>query len=157
MLSIRAATIADVSLLRRLIQELAEYEQESQAVLITEDELRRDGFGSVPKFRAILAEQDGQAAGFAFFFICYSTWTGSALFLEDLFVRKEFRGYGVGKMLLAQLAEIAREEGLHTIKLDVLDWNESAIKFYKSLGGECLQQWRSFQIGEQALKRLGRR
>jgi GNAT superfamily N-acetyltransferase len=156
MLSIRAATIADVSLLRRLIQELAEYEQESQAVLITEDELRRDGFGSVPKFRAILAEQDGQAAGFAFFFICYSTWTGSGLFLEDLFVRKEFRGYGVGKMLLAQLAEIAREEGLHTIKLDVLDWNESAIKFYKSLGADYLPQWRNVIFGEEALVRLSR-
>jgi GNAT superfamily N-acetyltransferase len=76
--------------------------------------------------------------------------------LEDLFVRKEFRGYGVGKMLLAQLAEIAREEGLHTIKLDVLDWNESAIKFYKSLGADYLPQWRNVIFGEEALVRLGR-
>src|SRR5260370_8982473 len=90
MLSTRAATIADVPLLRRLIQELAEYERESEAVLITEDELRRDGFGPDPKFRAILAEQDGQPAGFAVFFSSYSTLTGSCLFLEDLFLLHPF-------------------------------------------------------------------
>jgi GNAT superfamily N-acetyltransferase len=157
MLSTRAATIADVPVLRRLIQELAEYERESQAVLIQEDELRRDGFGHDRKFRAIIAEQDGQPAGFAVFFNSYSTWTGSGLFLEDLFVRESFRGHGVGKALLCQVAEIARKEGHHTIRLDVLDWNESAIKFYKSLGAEYLQQLRNVVIGEKALDRLGRR
>lgn len=156
MLSIRAAMIADVPLLRKLIQELADYEQQSQEVFITEDELRRDGFGPDPKFCAIIAEQDGQPAGFAFFFICYSTWTGSGLFLEDLFVRKRFRGHGIGKALLVQLAEIARKEGLHTIKLDVLDWNESAIKFYKSLGADYLPQWRNVIFGEETLARLSR-
>src|SRR5215470_8824864 len=123
MLSIRAATIADVPLLRKLIQELADYEQQSQEVFITEDELRRDGFGPYPKFCAIIAEQDGQPAGFAFFFVSYSTWTGAGLFLEDLFVREKFRSLGVGKALLIQLAEIAQKEGFRTIKLDVLDWN----------------------------------
>ena len=157
MLSIRAATIADVPLLKRLIQELAEYEREPQSVFITEEELRRDGFGSVPKFRVILAEQDGQPAGFAFFFNCYSTWTGSGLFLEDLFVRENFRGHGVGKALLGRLAEIARDEGHHSIKLDVLDWNESAIEFYKSLGAEYLPQWRNVIFGDEALVRLGRK
>jgi GNAT superfamily N-acetyltransferase len=155
MLSTRAATIADVPLLRKLIQELAEYERESKEVLITEDELRHDGFGPDPKFRVILAEQDEQPAGFAFFFTSYSTWTGSGLFLEDLFVRETFRGRGVGKALLCQLAEIARKEGHHTIRLDVLDWNESAIRFYKSLGAEYLQQWRNVIFGAEALGRLG--
>ena len=157
MLLTRAATIADVPLLRRLIQELAQYERESQAVLITEDELCRDGFGADPRFRAIIAEQGGQPAGYAVFFVSYSTWTGSGLFLEDLFVREPFRGHGVGKALLSQVAEIAREEGYHTIRLDVLDWNESAIKFYKSLGAEYLQQLRNVVIGAEALGRLGRR
>jgi GNAT superfamily N-acetyltransferase len=156
MLSTRAATIADVPLLRRLIRELAEYELESQAVLITEDELRRDGFGPDPKFRAIIAEQDGQPGGFALFFTCYSTWTGSGLFLEDLFVREPLRGHGVGKALLCRVAEIARKEGYHTIRLDVLDWNESAIRFYKSLGADYLQQWRNVVFGAEALGRLGR-
>ena len=156
MLSTRPATIGDVPLLRRLIQELAEYESESQAVLITEEELSSDGFGPHPKFRAIIAEWDGQPAGYAVFFTSYSTWTGSGLFLEDLFVREAFRGYGAGKALLCQVAEIARKEGYHTIRLDVLDWNESAIKFYKSLGAEYLQQWRNVVIGAEAVGRLGR-
>jgi GNAT superfamily N-acetyltransferase len=157
MISIRGATIADVPLLRRLIQELADYERESQAVLITEDKLRCDGFGADPKFRAILADQDGQPAGFAVFFSCYSTWTGAGLFLEDLFVREAFRGHGVGKALVCGVAEIARKEGYHMIRLDVLEWNESAIKFYKSLGAEYLEQWRNVVVGAEALSRLGRR
>lgn len=156
MLSTRAATIADVPLLRTLIQELADYEREPHAVLITEDQLRRDGFGPDPKFRAILAEHDGQPAGYAVFFNFYSTWTGSGLFLEDLFVRETFRGRGVGKALLGQLAQIAQKEGYRTIRLDVLDWNESAIQFYKSLGAEYLPQWRNVVIGEEALARLRR-
>lgn len=156
MLSTRPATIADVPLLRRLIQELAEYEREPQAVLITVDELRRDGFGADPIIRAIIAEQDGQPAGFASFFGSYCTWTGSGLFLEDLYVREPFRGHDVGKALLRQLAEIARKGGYHTIRLDVLDANESAIKFYKSLGAEYLEQWRNVVIGAEALGRLVR-
>jgi GNAT superfamily N-acetyltransferase len=155
MLSTRAATISDVPLLRRLIQELADYERESEAVLITEDQLRRDGFGADPKFRAILAEQDAQAAGFAVFFPCYSTWIGAGLFLEDLFVREPFRGRGVGKALVCGVAEIARKEGYHMIRLDVLAWNEPAIRFYKSLGAEYLEPWRNVVIGEEALSRLG--
>ena len=155
MLSIRAATIADVPLLRSFIQELAEYERESEEVLITEEQLRRDGFGPDPRFRAVIAEQDGQPAGFAVFFTSFSTWTGSGLFLEDLFVRETFRGHGVGKALVCHLAEVARKEGHHTIRLDVLHWNESAIKFYKSLGGDYLPQLRNVIIGEKALGRLG--
>jgi GNAT superfamily N-acetyltransferase len=155
-LSIRPATIGDVPLHRKLIQELAEYERESQAVRITEEELISDGFVPHAKFRAIIAEWDGQPAGYAVFFISYSTWTGSGLFLEDLFVREPFRGQGVGKGLLCQVADIARTEGYHTIRLDVLDWNEPAIKFYESLGGEYLQQLRSVVVGAEALGRLRR-
>ena len=155
MLSTRVATIADVPLLRKLMQELTEYEREPQTVL-PEDELRRDGFGPDPKFRAILAEQEGQPAGYAVFFPFYSTWTGSGLFLEDLYVREPFRGHGAGKALLGHVAEIARKEGYSRIRLDVLDWNESAIQFYKSLGAEYLPQWRNVVLGPEALGRLGR-
>src|ERR1700730_2188188 len=154
MLSTRVATIDDVPLLKKFIHELAEYEREPQAVLITEEQLIHDGFGPEPKFRAIIAEQDGQPAGYAVFFGGYSTWTGPGLCLEDLFVREPFRGYGVGKTLLCQVARIARQEGCHTIRLDVLDWNKSAIKFYKSLGGEYLEQWRNVLIGAEAVNRL---
>ena len=155
MFSIRAATIADVPLLKRLIQELAEYEHAPDAVL-PEAHLRQDGFGPERKFRAILAEDkdSGQPAGYAVFFPCYSTWTGSGMFLEDLFVREPFRGRGVGKALLAEVARIGRQEGCRSIRLDVLTWNEPAIQFYKSLGAEYLEEWRNVVIREEALNRL---
>jgi len=156
MLSTRFATIDDVPLLLALIHELAEYEHESQAVLITEAMLIRDGFGAEPKFRAIIAEQDGQPAGYAVFFGAYSTWTGPCLFLEDLFVRKSSRGHGVGKAILCEVARIARQESCVAIRLDVLDWNENAIEFYKSLGGDYLEHWRNVLLGTEALDRLSR-
>lgn len=157
MLSIRSATIADVPLLIKLIRELAEYEREPHAALITEGELKQDGFGPDPRFRAIIADLDGQPAGYAVFFTCYSTWTGSGLFLEDLFVREPFRGQGVGKALLCEVAGIAKKEGCRSLKWDVLDWNEPAINFYKSLGADYLPQWRNVVIGAEALQRLSRR
>jgi len=156
MLSIRAATLRDVSLLMRLSRELAEYEREPHAVVITEEDLLRDGFGPQPKFRAILAEDNetAQPAGHAVFFPCYSTWNGPGMFLEDLFVRVPFRGRGVGKALLAEVARIARQEGYRNIHLDVLHWNELAIRFYKSLGAEYFEEWRNVVIREDALNRL---
>src|SRR6202167_6430485 len=104
MLLIRPATIADVTLLRTLICELAEFERELELVTIKESDLARDGFGENPRFRALIAEWDGQAAGYAFFFGYYSTWAGRALYLEDLFVREKFRGKGIGKQLLVAVA-----------------------------------------------------
>ena len=156
MFSIRAATLNDVSLLMRLTHELAEYEREPNAIAITEEDLLRDGFGPEPKFRAILAEDEdtGQPAGYAVFFPCYSTWTGPGIFLEDLFVRVPFRGRGVGKALLAEVARIARQQGCRSIRLDVLHWNELAIQFYKSLGAEYFEEWRNVVIREEALDRL---
>ena len=158
MLSIRPATLRDVSLLMRLGQELAEYEREPNAIAITEEDLLRDGFGPQPKFRAILAEDNetAQPAGYAVFFPCYSTWNGPGMFLEDLFVRVPFRGRGIGKALVAEVARIARQEGCRNIRLDVLHWNEPAIRFYKSLGAEYFEEWRNVIIREDALDRLAR-
>jgi GNAT superfamily N-acetyltransferase len=151
MLSIRKALVEDVSLLRKLIVELAEYEAESNSVILTEEDLARDGFGSDPKFRAIIAEHKGEPAGYALFFDFYSTWIGTGIYLEDLFVRPPFRGHGIGKALLSQVAFIAKEEGCHSIRLDVHNLNETAIRFYKSLGAEYLEQWRNIVIGREAL------
>src|ERR1700731_3790687 len=110
MLSIRAATVEDVTLLRKLICELAEYENELEQVQITEAELARDGFGPQPKFRVLLAYWDQEPAGYALFFDFYSTWRGRQLFLEDLFVRETFRGKRIGKSLLAAVARLAERE-----------------------------------------------
>ncbi len=154
MLSIRAATVNDVALLKTLICEFAEYERERHMVMITEADLRRDGFGPEPKFRAMIAEWDGQAAGYAFLFGFYSTWEGRpGLFLEDLFVRQAFRGKGIGKALIAKVAEIARRENCYGVRWEVLDWNQPAIDFYKTLGATFLDQWKAVLLTGEALGR----
>jgi GNAT superfamily N-acetyltransferase len=154
MLSIRAATVNDVALLKDFIYELAKYEREQDQVVITEADLVRDGFGRQPKFRALLSEWDGQPAGYALFFGFYSTWEGRpGVFLEDLFVRQEFRGKGIGKALLAKVAGIAQSENCYGMRWEVLDWNQPAIEFYKRLGAAFLDQWKSVLLTGEALKR----
>jgi len=154
MLSIRAATVNDVALLKALIFELAEYERERDQVMITEADLVRDGFGPQPKFRALIAEWDGQTAGYALFFGSYSTWEGRpGLFLEDLFVRQTFRGKGIGTALLANVAGIAKRENCYGVRWEVLDWNQPAIDFYKRLGATFLDQWKSVLLTGEALER----
>jgi GNAT superfamily N-acetyltransferase len=154
MLLIRAAAVRDVPLLLRFSRELAEYERQPDAVVIKEETLTRDGFGAQPKFRSLIAEWDRQAIGYALFFGIYSSCKGSGIFLEDLFVREAFRGRGIGRALLGQVARIARQEGSYGIRLEVLGWNESAIKFYKSLGGEFFDEWRQVLLEADALNRL---
>jgi GNAT superfamily N-acetyltransferase len=154
MLLIRPATVSDVPLLLRFFGELADYERQPGAVVIEEETLVRDGFGDQPKFRSLIAEWDGQAIGYALFFRFYSSWKGSGLFLEDLFVREAFRGRGIGRALLSEVARIARQEGSYGIRWEVLGWNESAIKFYKSLGGEFFDEWKQVLLEADALDRL---
>jgi len=139
-----------------MIRELAEFEHELEWVTITEEDLAQDGFGDNPKFRAWIAEWDGQAAGYALVFGYYSTWAGRALFLEDLFVRESFRGRGVGKALLAAVARIAVEEKCYGVHWEVLDWNERAIEFYKALGAEFRDKWRPVMLSGEALRRVAR-
>jgi GNAT superfamily N-acetyltransferase len=154
MLSIRAATIDDVNLLRNLIRELAEYENELDQVLITEADLARDGFGPQPRFRVLLAYWDQEPAGYALFFDFYSTWRGPQIFLEDLFVREAFRGRKVGKALLAEVARTAERENCHALRWEVLSWNQTAIKFYELLGVEFLDDWRLIILKDEGLRRL---
>jgi GNAT superfamily N-acetyltransferase len=155
MLSIRPATANDVGLLRTLIRELAEYERSLDQVVVTEADLIRDGFGERPRFRALIAEWNGQAAGYALFFDFYSTWEGRAgLFLEDLFVRPQLRGRGIGGALLARVARIATDENCYGVRWEVLDWNVSSIEFYRSLGATFLDQWKAVRLSNDALRRL---
>ena len=154
MLLIRHATIDDSALLRSMIRELAEFENELQWVTIREEDLARHGFGNQPRFRALIAEWEGHAAGYALFFPYFSTWTGPGLFLEDLFVREEFRKRGIGKALLAEVAGIAVSERCYGIHWEVLDWNEKAIELYKALGAEFRDQWRPVLLTGEPLRRL---
>jgi GNAT superfamily N-acetyltransferase len=156
MLTIRPATIRDVPLIRELILALAEYERLAHVVVVTEEDLRRDGFGPQPKFRVLLAEYGGQNAGYALFYEFYSTFEGRAgLFLEDLFVREVFRGKGIGKALLVRLSALAVEEERFALRWEVLDWNTPAIEFYKSLGGRFRDGWKTVSLEGDALRNLG--
>src|SRR6267143_475643 len=151
---IRSAGVNEVPLLLRFSRELAECERQPDAVVIKEETLMRDGFGCQPKFRSLIAEWDGQAIGYALFFGFYSSCRGSGIFLEDLFVREVFRGRGIGRALLSEVARIARQEGSYGIRWEVLGWNESAIKFYKSLGGQFFDEWKQVLLEADALNRL---
>lgn len=154
MLTIRAATIADAALLRRLIWELADYEKAPDEVRTTEADIARDGFGANPQFRAVIAEWEGQPAGYALFFSYYSTWRGAGLYLEDLFVRPAFRGRGVGKALFAKVARAAELENRLFIRWEVLNWNQSAIEMYKALGADFLDDWRAVFLEGDGLRKL---
>jgi GNAT superfamily N-acetyltransferase len=152
MSSIRAAEAADVPLILQLIQELAEYEREPQAVVATEQDLIRDGFGERPLFQCLIAEEDGRPVGFALYFFNYSTWRGRpGIHLEDLFVRPAFRGQGIGKALLVRVAAVAVENQCSRFQWDVLDWNQTAIDFYESLGAKFLSEWRIMRVSGKAL------
>lgn len=155
MLHIRPAEAGDIPLIIELIRELAEYEREPDKAMATDDDIRRDGFSDSPKFRVVIAEWEGQAAGFALFFYNYSTWLGRAgLYLEDLFVRPSFRGRGIGKGLLTHLAKIAVEEGCGRFEWQVLNWNTPALEFYRALGASVLDEWRTMRITGEPLRKL---
>lgn len=154
MLTIRDANSEDAALIRALIQELAEYDGEAEQVRTTEADIARDGFGTDAKFRTLIAEWDSQAAGFAVFFHYYSTWRGSGIYLEDLYVRPEFRKRGIAKALLAQVAHTAREQSCTFVRWAVLDWNEPALNLYASLGARLLNNWRCVVLDGDRLDRL---
>src|SRR5262244_2031404 len=139
--TLRFATADDVGLLLQLIRELAAYERASDAVVATEDDLRRHGFGPDGRFEALIAFVDDEPAGFALFFPDFSTWRGRpGLWLEDLYVREWARGRGVGRRLIARLAAIAIERDWAALQFNVLDWNP-ARGFYGRLGIEARSAW----------------
>jgi GNAT superfamily N-acetyltransferase len=153
--TIRPATATDVGLILKFIHALAVYEREPDAVEATEEDLLRHGFGENPYYQCVIAEHDGEPAGFALYFYDYSTWLGRpGLYLEDLFVEPRYRGLGIGKALLKRLAGIALEKGCARMKWEVLDWNQPAIDFYGGLGAEFLDTWRNVRVSGDALRLL---
>ena len=153
--SIRTATPDDIPLILDLIRSLAAYEREPDAVKTTEADLLRDGFGEQPRFECLIAEVSREAAGFALYFDNYSTWRGrSGIHLEDLFVLPRFRGHGIGKALLAKVAARAAEQGCVRLQWDVLEWNQTAIDFYRGLGAQFLDEWRIMRVNDEAIHTL---
>jgi GNAT superfamily N-acetyltransferase len=154
--AIRPATVEDVPTILWFIRQLALYEKLEHLVVASEEELRGSLFGPRPMAEVVLAEHDGQAVGFALFFSHYSTFLGRpGLYLEDLFVREEYRSRGIGRQLLEYLARLALARGWGRMEWAVLDWNEPAIGFYRRLGAHLLEDWRLCRLTGEALVRLG--
>lgn len=153
-ITIRAATAEDVSTLLDLVRELALFENEPEAVVATEADLLRHGFGPERRFEALIALADGKPAGFALFFPNFSTWEGRpGLYLEDLFVSEWARKHGVGRRLMARLAAIAVERGWARFDLSVLHWNP-ARQFYHRIGMRHLEEWLPYRVDGAALRAL---
>lgn len=154
---LRVATVADVPEILRAIRGLAEYERLADECIATEALLRDSLFGAAPSAEVVLAETGGETAGFALWFRSYSTFLARpGIYLEDLFVYPAFRGRGLGRRLLAHLAQTAVERGYGRLEWSVLDWNVDAIRFYTALGASPMDQWTTFRLAGSALAELGR-
>lgn len=154
---IRQAQPADVPQLLKFIRELAEYERLADLVEITEELLARALFGEGPTAEALVAEIDGESAGWALFFTNFSTFKGlPGLYIEDIYVRPQWRGRGAGKALLKRVAELAVERGCGRVEWAVLDWNAPSIEFYKSLGAVPLEEWTMYRLTGEGLAKFAR-
>ena len=154
-ITVREATLADVPLILRFIEGLAEYERLPHEVVATEAKLEASLFGERPDAEVIIAFDGDEPAGFALFFHSYSTFLAQrGIFLEDLFVLPEKRGRGIGRRLLTELAGLAVARGCGRLEWSVLDWNEDAIRFYRSLGARAMDEWTTFRVSGEGLTRL---
>lgn len=137
-----------------LIQELAVFEKEPDAVVVTVADLERDGFGENPLFQTFVAETNGEIIGMALYYYRYSTWKGKTIHLEDLIVREAHRGTGAGLGLYTEIMKQGQKDGVRRIEWNVLDWNEPAIRFYEKSGAKVLEDWRVVQMNEEGIKRF---
>jgi GNAT superfamily N-acetyltransferase len=150
---IRPATRADTPAIARLIRGLAEYERLYDEVTLDEDSLRDHLFGPRPFAEVLMAEEAGEVVGFALFFHSFSTFVGKpGIYLEDLFVQPEHRGKGHGKALLRAVARLAVERGCGRLEWSVLNWNEPAIRFYRSLGAVPTNEWTAYRLTGEPLR-----
>jgi len=150
-MNIRVGKKEDMAAVLRLIQELAEFEKEPDAVLVTEEDLIRDGFGNQPLFHVFVAEINLEIVGIAFYYYRYSTWKGKIIHLEDLVVKNEMRGKGVGYALYSEIIRQAQKDQVKRIDWNVLDWNTPAIDFYEKTGAKVLKEWHVAQMDESGI------
>ena len=154
---IRVATKQDAPRILQLIKDLAEYEKAPLEAKATLQQIEETIFGDKPSAFCHVAEVDGQVIGIAIWFLNYSTWLGKpGLYLEDLYVDPKFRGAGHGKALLRKLAQICIEKGYARLQWWVLDWNKSAIDFYKSIGAQPMDEWTVFRVSGSSLAKLAK-
>lgn len=151
---IRVGESADIGAALGLVQELADYEKEPHAVLVSEDEMRAAGFGPGKLFDFFVAELNGTIVGMALFFEVYSTWTGRCIHLEDLYVQEAHRQHGVGGLLFDAVVKTAHERNVRRMQWQVLDWNQPAINFYNKLGANLDPEWITCQLNQAQIDAL---
>lgn len=150
--TIRKAEKADMTRVLELINQLAVFEKEPDAVEVTLEDLEKDGFGNRPAFECLVAEVNGKVQGTAIMFHRYSTWKGRILHLEDLVVSEDMRGAGIGTALLDEVVKFGHDLGVRRINWEVLDWNTPAINLYEKKGANVLRDWNVVHLSEQGIK-----
>ena len=150
--NIRLATKSDMSSVLDHINALAIYEKEPDAVLVTVEELQENGFGENPLFTCFVAEHENNIIGIALCYLRFSTWKGKTLHLEDLIVKQDYRGQGLGTLLLDEVIKYGYSHGVQRVCWEVLDWNTNAIEFYKNKGAKILENWYLAQLEGDAIK-----
>ena len=148
---IRKANLDDMPAVLGLIKELAKFENEPNAVLISVEDLVRDGFGAVSLFHVVVAEIESEIVGIALYYYRYSTWKGKTIHLEDLVVKQNMRGAGVGFALYSEVIKQGKMDEVRRIEWNVLDWNTTAIEFYEKSGAKVLTDWRVAQMDQAAI------
>lgn len=151
---IREGQKEDMPQVLELIKELAVFEKEPEAVLVTAEDLARDGFGPTPLFYTFVAEQEGEITGMALFYYRYSTWKGKTLHLEDLIVKQAYRGTGTGSALYKKVIAFARQQNVRRAEWVVLNWNTPAIAFYEKSGARILSDWQTVQMDEEGITKF---
>lgn len=151
-MNIRKGAKKDMKAVLELIQELATFEKEPDAVVVTVADLERDGFGNNPLFHTFVAEVDGEIVGIALYYYRYSTWKGKTIHLEDLIVREKMRGSGLGFALYTKIIEQGKIDKVRRVEWNVLDWNTPAIDFYIKSGARILEDWRVAQMDENGIE-----
>lgn len=153
---IRKGTPEDMSAVLELIQELATFEKEPDAVVVTVADLIRDGFSENPLFYIFVAEENSEIIGIALYYYRFSTWKGKTIHLEDLIVNEKHRGTGAGLALYTEIINQGKKDNVRRIEWNVLDWNESAIQFYQKTGAKVLEDWRVVHMDEEGIANFTR-
>jgi GNAT superfamily N-acetyltransferase len=150
-MNIRKGNPEDMESVLGLIQELAIFEKEPEAVVVTVEDLVRDGFGEKPLFQVFVAEVENEIVGIALYYYRYSTWKGKTIHLEDLIVKDKMRGTGLGSALYAEIMKQGKRDNVRRIEWNVLDWNTPAVNFYKNSGARILEDWQVVQMDEAGI------
>lgn len=153
-MNIRTGEKKDMPAVLELIKELAVFEKEPEAVVVTVADLERDGFGQNPLFHTFIAEVDEKIVGMALYYYRYSTWKGRTIHLEDLIVSEKMRGTGLGFALYSKIMEQGKKDGVRRIEWNVLDWNTPAVDFYLKSGAKVLDDWRVVQMNEEGINKF---